>query len=187
MLRTGINFAVRKDVSFNAGYAFVETFSYGDYPAVNVFPEHRFFEQVVLKNPVGKMDISHRFTLEQRLVGKVVIQNGSKETDYIFLNRMRYRLRTEIPLSKSKQGKNGWSIAFQDEIFIGWGKNIGANIFDQNRLAILVGYKVNHNIKIEAGYLYQILQQGKRVNDKAVFQYNNGFMLASHVSFDLVK
>ena len=187
MLRTGINFAVRKDVSFNAGYTFAETFPYGDYPVATAFPEHRIFEQVVIKNPVGKMDISHRFTLEQRFVGKVLIQNGSKETDYTFLNRMRYRLRTEIPLNKTKQGKNGWSIAFQDEIFIGWGKNISANIFDQNRLAVLIGYKVNQNLKFEVGFLNQILQQGKRVNDKPVFQYNNGFMLASHVSFDLVK
>ena len=187
LLRTGINFAVRKDVSFNAGYTFAETFPYGDYPVATAFPEHRIFEQVVIKNPVGKMDISHRFTLEQRFVGKVLIQNGSKETDYTFLNRMRYRLRTEIPLNKTKQGKNGWSIAFQDEIFIGWGKNISANIFDQNRLAVLIGYKVNQNLKFEVGFLNQILQQGKRVNDKPVFQYNNGFMLASHVSFDLVK
>jgi hypothetical protein len=187
LLRTGVNFAIRKDVSLNAGYAFAETFPYGDYPATTVFPEHRIFEQVVIKNPVGKMDISHRFTLEQRFVGKVVIQNGSKETDFTFLNRMRYRLRSEIPFNSSKQGKNVWSIALLDEIFIGWGKNIGANIFDQNRLAVLIGYKINQNLKFEAGFLNQVLQQGKRVNDKPVFQYNNGFMMASHLSFDLAK
>lgn len=187
LLRTGVNFAIRKDVSINAGYAFAESFPYGDYPVATAFPEHRIFEQLVVKNPVGKMDISHRFTLEQRLVGKVVIQNGSKETDYTFLNRMRYRIRAEFPLNKNKQEKNKWSIMLLDEIFIGWGKNIGANIFDQNRLAFLVGYKLNQNLKFEAGYLNQVLQQGKRVNDKPVFQYNNGFVLASHVSFDLIK
>lgn len=187
LLRTGVNFAIRKDVSINAGYAFAESFPYGDYPVATAFPEHRIFEQLVVKNPVGKMDISHRFTLEQRLVGKVVIQNGSKETDYTFLNRMRYRVRAEFPLNKNKQEKNVWSIMLMDEIFIGWGKNIGANIFDQNRLAFLVGYKLNQNLKFEAGYLNQVLQQGKRVNDKPVFQYNNGFVLASHVSFDLIK
>ena len=187
LLRTGVNFAIRKDISINAGYAFAETFPYGDYPVAAAFPEHRIFEQVVIKNPVGKMDISHRFTLEQRFVGKVVIQNGSKETDYTFLNRMRYRIRTEMPLNKNKHGKNIWSIALLDEIFIGWGKNIGANIFDQNRLAILIGYKLNQNIKLETGYLNQVLQQGKRINDKPVFQYNNGFLLSAHLSFDLIK
>ena len=182
LLRTGINYTVRKDISLNAGYAFAETFPYGDYPVATAFPEHRIYEQVVIKNPVGKIEISHRFTLEQRFAGKVTIDNNQKNIDWIYLNRMRYRLRTEIPI-----GKNNWSIAFQDEVFIGWGKNIGTNVFDQNRLAAMIGYKLNKHIKFEAGYLNQILQQGKRINNKAVFQYNNGFLLSTHLLLDFIK
>lgn len=183
LFRTGVNYAIRKEVSINAGYAFAETFPYGDYPAALAFPEHRIFEQVVIKNPVGSVDISHRFTLEQRFVGKVVMQNGERTTDYIFLNRMRYRVRSEIPIIKKTGGKDRWSVVLQDEVFIGWGSNIGANIFDQNRLAVLLGYKLSQNIKIEAGYLNQVLLQGKTINDKVVFQNNNGFMLSTHLSF----
>lgn len=94
VFRTGINYIIRKDVSLNAGYAFAETFTYGDYPAANAFPEHHIYELVVVKNPAGSIDMSHRFTLEQRFVGKIVIQNGEKNTDYVFLNRIRYGLRT---------------------------------------------------------------------------------------------
>ncbi|MFN0082860.1 MAG: DUF2490 domain-containing protein [Ferruginibacter sp.] len=187
LFRTGINYAVRKDVSVNAGYAFAETYAYGDYPAAFAFPEHRIFEQVLIKNPVGSIDLSHRFTLEQRFIGRITMPNGIKNTEYIFLNRMRYRIRGEIPLHKKEAAKKTWSIIAQDEVFIGWGKNMGANIFDQNRLAVLLGYKLNQTIKFEAGYLNQILQQGKRVNDKDVFQYNNGFMLATHVSLSFIK
>ena len=176
LFRTGINYALRKDISLNAGYAFAQTFPYGDFPGIASFPEHRIFEQVVIKNPIGKTDLSHRFTLEQRFLRIPSLQNGQINTDWRYLNRMRYRLRAEIPFNKK-----AWSIAFQDEVFIGWGKNIGANIFDQNRLAVLLGYKLNQNIKFEAGYLNQILQQGKRVNDKSIFQYNNGFMVATHL------
>jgi hypothetical protein len=183
LLRTGINYAVHKDVSLNAGYAFAETFVYGDYPASFSFPEHRIFEQVVIKNPVGSIGLSHRFTLEQRFVGRVTIPNGIKNTQYVFLNRIRYRLRGEIPLHKREAVKKSWSIIAQDEVFIGFGKNIGTNIFDQNRIGILLGYKLNKSIKIEAGYINQILQQGKRVNDKPVFQYNNGFILATNLAF----
>lgn len=32
LFRTGINYALRKDVSLNAGYAFAQTYAYGDYP-----------------------------------------------------------------------------------------------------------------------------------------------------------
>jgi Protein of unknown function (DUF2490) len=183
LFRTGVNYAVHKDVSLNAGYAFAETFPYGDYPNANTFPEHRIFEQVVLKQAIAKIELSHRFTVEQRFVGKVVFENNQKKVDWNYLNRIRYRLRTEIPLNKKEQPVNKWRIVLQDELFIGWGKNIGANIFDQNRLSILLGYKLNKNIKLEVGYLNQILQQGKRVNDKAVFQYNNGFILATHLAF----
>lgn len=182
LFRTGINYALRKDVSLNAGYAFAQTFPYGDYPGIASFPEHRIYEQVVLKNPMGKIDLSHRFTLEQRFLRMASMQNGQIITDWRFLNRMRYRLRAEIPIDKK-----AWSIAFQDEVFIGWGKNIGANVFDQNRLAVLLGYKLNQTIKFEAGYLNQILQQGRRVNDKAVFQYNHGFLITVNFSFSLLK
>lgn len=187
LFRTGINYAVSKDVSLNAGYAFAQTYAYGDYPAAFGFPEHRIFEQVVIKNPVGRIDLSHRFTLEQRFVGRVTMPNGIKNTDYFFLNRMRYRVRGEMPLHKKEAAKKPWSIVAQDEVFIGWGKNMGANIFDQNRLAVLLGYKLNQNIKFEAGFLNQIVQQGKRINDKAVFQYNNGLMLGAHFTFSFIK
>ena len=187
LFRTGINYAVRKDVSLNAGYAFAQTYAYGDYPAAFGFPEHRIFEQLLIKNPVGSIDLSHRFTLEQRFIGRVTMPNGIKNTEYFFLNRMRYRVRGEIPLHKKEAVKKIWSIIAQDEVFIGLGKNIGANIFDQNRLAVLLGYKLNQIIKIEAGFLNQIVQQGKRINDKAVFQYNNGFMLGAHFSFSFIK
>lgn len=187
LLRTGVNYALRKDVSLNAGYAFAETSPYGDYPNANAFSEHRIFEQIVLKNPIGKADVSHRFSLEQRFLEKFITQNGVTKTDWVFLNRMRYRLRTEIPIYKNGADNNSVSIILLDEVFVGFGKNVGVNVFDQNRLAALVGYKVNKNVKIEAGYLSQILQQGKRVNDKSVFQYNNGFMFTTHLSFDNVK
>lgn len=187
LFRTGIHYALHKNISLNAGYAFVETFPYGNYPVATPFPEHRIYEQIVLNSPSDIVAVSHRFTLEQRFVGKRLNQNSNRTIDWVYLNRIRYRVRAEIPIAKKKQAKNIWSVAFMDEVFIGWGKNIGANVFDQNRLAVLLGYKLNQNIKFEAGYLNQVLQQGKRVNNKPVFQYNNGFMFATHLSLSFIK
>lgn len=183
LFRYGINYTIHKVISLNAGYVFAQTFLYGDYPNVNASPEHRLFEQVVLKQAIDKIDLSHRFTLEQRFVGKVTLTNNKKNIDWNYQNRIRYRLRTEIPIDRKQQLENKWRIILQDELFIGWGKNIGANIFDQNRIAVLLAYKLNKNIKLEAGYINQVLQQAKRINDKTVLQYNNGFMLATHLAF----
>lgn len=187
LARVGINYAIRKDISLIAGYAFAGTYIYGDYPPAFSFPEHRLYQQVVIKNPIGRVDISHRFTLEQRFMGRVSMLNGEKNTSYFFLNRMRYRIRAEIPLTKKEAQVNNWYIALQDEVFIGWGKNMGNNIFDQNRMGVLLGYKANKNIKLEAGYLNQYLQQARRINNKAVYQYNNGFLLSANFNIDLVK
>ena len=187
LLRTGVNYAVEKNITITAGYAFAETFAYGDYPGIASFPEHRIYEQITLKNQVGKVQLSHRYTLEQRIIGKITIRNNQQNIDWLYLNRIRFRLRTDIPISKKNIAGNVWNITFFDEIFIGWGKNIGENIFDQNRVAVLLGYQVTPNLKIEAGFLNQILQQGKRVNDKSVFQFNNGGMISANFSFDLVK
>jgi hypothetical protein len=187
LLRLGLSYSLVKDVNLNMGYAFADTHPYGDYPNANRFAENRIYEQIAIKNPLGKVDLSHRFTLEQRFLEKFSTQNGISNIDWVFQNRMRYRLRVEVPLYRASSENNSWSAILLDEVFVGFGKNIGANVFDQNRLAALMGYKLNKNIKLEAGYLGQTLQQGKLVNGRPVFQYNNGFMLTTHLAFDAVK
>ncbi len=188
LIRTGLNFTLNKDINLNAGYAFVETFPYGDYPNLYNFPEHRIYEQALIKNNIGILGLTHRLTLEQRFVGKINYINSKKTIDYVFLNRFRYRIRSELGINhKELSQKNTWSIALQDELFIGWGKNIGTNIFDQNRIAILLGYRINPMIKIEAGYINQTIQQPKRVNNWAVFQYNNGIAVNAIIAIDFTK
>ena len=78
-------------------------------------------------------------------------------------------------------------IAIYDEVFIGFGKNVNANIFDQNRIGILFGYRFNKNVRIEGGYLNQTLQYGRQINGQNVFQNNNGVILNTNFNFDLLK
>lgn len=187
LLRSSINLAVHKDVSLNIGYAFVNTYPYGDYPAIRTFPEHRLFEQLALKQQTGRWNFHHRLTLEQRFVGKPVNADKSSGFDYPFTNRFRYRLRAEYPFAFEKGRPKKWSLVAMDEFFIGWGKNAGANIFDQNRMGLFAGYQLSSSLKLEAGYLGQVLQQSRRINGNPVFQYNNGALLTAFFSFDLQK
>jgi hypothetical protein len=78
-------------------------------------------------------------------------------------------------------------VAAYDEIFVGFGGNIGENIFDQNRFGALVGYTFNKNFRAEGGYLNQIVQLGREVGGKNVFQKNNGFIVSGIFNFDLRK
>jgi hypothetical protein len=100
---------------------------------------------------------------------------------------MRYMARLSLPL-KCKETKNKSPyLVLYDEIFIGFGKNVNANVFDQNRIGILIGYRFNKNVRIEAGYLNQTLQLGRLVNGKNVFQNNNGIIINTNFNIDMTK
>jgi hypothetical protein len=183
LLRVGANYKLNDQVTLHSGYAWVETFPYGDFPiaANGTFPEHRIYEQLSLRQPAGKLVFSHRFRIEQRWLGRVVNQGGEREVEgWIFLHRFRYQLRATYPLS-NKTTQQPYLVA-ADEVFIGAGKNVGVNIFDQNRIFLLLGYKFNNNISIEGGYFNQTLQQGRRINNTTIMQRNNGIVLGSFLT-----
>jgi hypothetical protein len=115
--------------------------------------------------------------LEQRFVGKYSSANVNREDSYPLLHRMRYMFRMQAPLVGSAITDKTPYWAVYNEVFVGFGKNVNANVFDQNRLGILLGYQWNKNLRIEAGYLNQIMQFGRLVNGQNVFQDNKGIIL----------
>ena len=186
LLRVGINYNRNPNVLFRIGYAWIETFPYGEFPINGLgreFTEHRIFQMAQVSHKEGAVDLSHRFMLEQRLVGKYSSLDVTKEDEFPLLHRARYMVKLQVPITK----KNNLYAALYDEIFIGFGKNVNANIFDQNRLGILLGYKFNKSIKIEFGYLNQTLQLGRLIGGQNVFQNNNGLIVNSIFNFDFTK
>lgn len=190
LLRIGLNYQANPKLQIRMGYAWIETYPYGDYPINGMgkdFTEHRIFQMVTLTDKISKLDISHRFMLEQRFVGRYSSASLNTEDEYVFLNRLRYMFRIQVPLKgKSIDNKTPY-IALYDEVFIGFGPNVNENIFDQNRIGLLLGYKINNKIKFEIGYLNQTLQLGREVNQRNVFQNNNGFIINTILNFDLSK
>ncbi len=190
LFRTGVNYQVNNKLSLRLGYAWVETFPYGDIPlqaAGKRFPEHRAFQMATLSDNVNRIEMSHRFMLEQRWIGRYTNAALSKPDDFLFVNRIRYMYRMQIPIGKKKIEDKTPYAAIYDEIFIGFGKNVNENIFDQNRLGILLGYRFNKKFRVEGGFLQQIVQLGREVNNRNVYQYNNGIILNSYFNFDLSK
>ena len=181
LLRLGLTYKMHPDVNVHAGYGFVNTFAYGDYPiaADGAFPEHRIYEQITFKQPIVTWTIQHRFRLEQRWLAKL---SSTQATQWVYLNRIRYQFRAQKPLLT--KANNQVFAAVANEVFIGAGKQLVANIFDQNRFSVLLGYSASKKINFELGYLYQILQQGKPLaNNSVVMQHNSGFISAAQFSF----
>jgi len=184
LLRVGVNYTLNPETTFRIGYGWAETYPYGDIPLNGMgkdFTEHRIFEMAQLGSKVSKLAITHRFMLEQRWVGRYSKASLDAEDSYLYLNRIRYMLRLQLPVYQKLY------VAAYDELFIGFGQNVGENIFDQNRFGALVGYNFNKNFRAEGGYLNQIVQLGREVTGKNVFQHNNGFIVSGIFNFDLRK
>lgn len=186
LLRVGINYQQNSKVQFRLGYAWIETFPYGETPINGMgkdFTEHRIFQMATISDKISLLELSHRFMLEQRFVGRYSTSNLSTEDEFPMLNRLRYMFRMQLPLKGKSIGDNTPYVAIYDEIFIGFGPNVNENVFDQNRIGFLLGYKINHNIRLETGYINQTLQLGREVNQQNVFQNNNGFILNTVLNF----
>lgn len=188
LLRLGLNYSLNPRVLFRVGYAWIETFPYGEFPINGLgrdFTEHRLFEMVQFSHKEGIVDLSHRFMLEQRFVGRYSSALAEHEDEYPLLHRARYMARFQIPLKgNSITDRTPYAVLY-DEIFIGFGNNVNANIFDQNRLGLLLGYRYNKNIRFEGGYLNQILQFGRQINGQNVIQYNHGCILNAYINIEL--
>lgn len=190
LLRLGLNYQLKPKIQFRLGYAWIETYPYGEIPINGFgrdFTEHRIFQMASISDRISIVDFSHRFMLEQRWVGRYSNASLSSEDEFVLLNRFRYMFRVQIPLKgKSIENKTPY-LALYDEVFIGFGENVTENIFDQNRLGIVLGYKFTNAFRIEAGYLNQIVQLGREVDNRNVFQNNNGLIVNTLFNFDLSK
>lgn len=179
LLRTGLQYHFKSGVSAMVGYGYITTYPYGEWSAgPYTVPEHRIFEQLIWNDAIGRLQLNHRLRQEQRFGGKVDQKAAQYEvTDWTYTNRTRYQLRMTIPLNHDKMIDRTWHIVGFDEVFIGFGKNVNQNIFDQNRAGVMVGYQYNKVFRVEAGFINQTVHQSSMVLGKQVYQYNNGAIM----------
>ncbi len=178
LVRTSANYSLNERVMLTVGYGYIETYPYGEYPSVTAFPEHRLFQQMQLTAPpLGRLGLTHRYRLEQRF-----IQFPERSAAQL-LNRVRYQLRATRPFAKAGAAPSTLYGYFFDEVFVGFGRNVAANIFDQNRLGAGLGYKLSKAMTVEAGYMQQLVAQ----RNGKVFEYNNTFTFALISNLDVQR
>jgi hypothetical protein len=160
LFRTGINYHAASNCFFSAGYCFVQTYPYGAFGAKSAFPEHRTWEQFQFRTPVQKLEMITRLRLEQRWVYSPVLQNDGfyKPGKDVYTNRVRFMQRASLPLKGDFSAKAIYLSLF-DEAFINFGKNVQLNVFDQNRAFFGVGYKFSKPMRLELGYLNQLIMK----------------------------
>ncbi|HEY0744730.1 MAG TPA: DUF2490 domain-containing protein [Chryseosolibacter sp.] len=149
LVRTGVDFYTKNNLRWTVGYAFIQTHPYGDFAVPNDFPEHRIWQQLLVSQALGKVRLSHRYRLEQRLLGNA---STGKFEDGRYENRFRYMAKATFNLTQSEKPM---FLAVYDEIFVNFGEEVGYNLFDQNRLYVALGFTLSSDLKLEVGYLNQ--------------------------------
>ena len=98
----------------------------------------------------------------------------------------RYLARVQAPLGSPVPAAGG-AYAASDEVLLSFGHNVNENVFDQNRLALLLGYRFGPKFRLEGGFLQQVVQLPREIGGRNVFQYNNRVVLNTVFTLDLRK
>jgi hypothetical protein len=168
--RPALNISLNPNLLLTTGYAYTRAYPYGDYPVRAAFPEHRIYQQLVVRHPREGVRFSQRYRMEQRF-----IRYPTSTDRWTYQNRFRYMVRAEIPL------KNDWYIPVWDEVLFGIPPNYGARSFDQNRIFAGVGRSLGKAGNVEVGYMNQFLGQ----RNGQIFEGNNTIFVTFTSNFDL--
>ncbi len=185
LLRVGVDHYFPQGIQLTAGYGWIVSYPYGKQPIATTVTEHRIWQQMILKQNVWRIGFNHRFRLEQRfLENRVADANGEYQLEgFNYRNRGRYRFMITFPLSRKEMADNTLFLALCEEVFLGFGKGIGKNILDQNRLYAALGWRFFNNLNIQLGYLnhYVIKADGVR------HERNHTLQLSCTYNFDFRK
>jgi len=156
LIRTGIGYDLTENnnnVLLGYGFILSQPYVNGE-KKENI--EHRIFQQYITKQKFGRFYLQHRYRLEERFL----------QDD--FRMRFRYMLGLNIPITQKEMLPKTLYASVYNEIFL----HFDSPVFDRNRVYGALGYVINKNMRIEAGYMNQIQENRNRGQIQIGF-YNN--------------
>lgn len=182
LFRTGAFVQLNKQWSLGGGYCLIDgrrTIS----GVTGYGIEHQALEQVWFVHPVHLGSGSHKHTtfmrhrlrLENRFLPNLIQENNAiKRTGTSFANRLRYQIREQIPLVRSKADfEKGMYLVLQNEFFfnISGQHYVNGQVFDQNRSLLATGYRFNRKIDLELSYMLRVVKEAsKRFSRESILQ-----------------
>ena len=148
LLRTGVWYNLSENnhnLLLGYGYILSQNYSADTEDKLDV-NEHRIFQQFTSKQKIGNVSLSHRYRFEQRFV------------DSDFKMRLRYFLAFKVPILKTETSPTKLYLSAYNEVFL----NTESDVFDRNRVYGGLGYQLNNNVRIEAGYMNQLFEHSSR-------------------------
>ncbi len=176
LVRPGITYHFNKNVSVTTGVAY-----FSHYTTNYILPEGRSWQQLLFGETYGSIKLSHRLRAEQRFFQKVI--SSELVDDYNYNNRFRYQLNFQVALNKKQVEDKAFYFSIADEVFINSGKEIRNNYFDQNRIAVGLGYKLNERFNILVSYTNIFVQRAK----VDAFEDNNVLVINLYNNLDFSR
>lgn len=158
LLRTGIGYNLTENNNNVAlGYAYINSENYlpGTEEKINSV-EHRIYQQFLTRQNFGRVFLQHRYRIEERFLPDD------------FKMRFRYFLSLNVPINNKVLSKNTVYASFYNEIFLNGQKPV----FDRDRLYGGLGYVITRDLRLELGYMSQILETTSRGQFQVLF-FNN--------------
>ena len=192
LARLGVAYRLAPRLAVGGGYTSLVTHPYGDYPTADTgvpFPEHRLYQDVQLSDTLGRLVVEHRVRLEQRWQGELAENKGREVQAWAYQNRIRYQFGATLPLQGPRLDSREWYLTGFDEVFLSFGRRVGSNVFNQNRVAGGLGYQFTNAFRLAAVYINQITQHAdpEPLTGLPVFEFNQGFRLDVNYDLPLVK
>lgn len=189
LARVGLQYSLTDRIKASAGYTLLLGFPYGRFPESEAGvpnPEHRIYQDLELEQTAGRLQLTHRFRLEQRWMSNWSDAGGRKSLGWQYQNRARYRIRGALPLGAPTMETATWYATAYDELFIGFGPNVQLDVFDQNRIFLGLGYQFSPSLKLEGGFLNQLVQHAEPdpATGLPVLERNNGVTLSVYWDLD---
>jgi len=150
LIRPGLTYHFNTKSNVTVGYAFIGTYNRLADSLKNSLTENRIWEQYIYNLKFGQVSLQNRLRLEQRFI--------EQQTRDVFAQRLRYFVRTIVPLQKQKSSfSKGVFAAIQNEIFFNVQNKdkLNNSVFDQNRAYGAIGYRFSPKLDLEAGYMNQ--------------------------------
>jgi hypothetical protein len=158
LVRTGIGYNLtpkNNNVLFGYGYIRSENYVNGE-STKRITEEHRIFQQFITKQNFGRFYLTHRYRIEERFVGDN------------FRLRFRYFFGLNIPINGKEMQPRVFYFSAYNELFV----NSENDVFDRDRWYFALGYNITNNLRVEAGFMEQMLSNRAR-NQLQIVLYNS--------------
>jgi hypothetical protein len=158
LIRTGLGYNLTENNNnLLLGYAYILSQPYSAGKNKVATTEHRLYQQFITRQQFGRVFLQHRYRSEQRFIE----DNPTKW-------RFRYFLGINVLINSKTLSPKTFYLSGYDEIFL----NTQKNIFDRNRLYGALGYVLNDKVKMEVGFMAQMLENTHR-NQFQLVAFNN--------------